>query len=164
MRGSPSLVWGRPAKSVVERPRGFKSHTPRFSCPKFASFLLVSGKKLAYLPFFVFRFCCISLLGLNSPRCPLFFLRVVKSYRRFFTFGLPSGSPESSFNCDRHFERIESLEPISFFPIVEEQVFDPVEKRWVLSKEPCQIIHSASIETKGKRSLFFCNHDDCWNV
>ena len=29
MRDSPSLVWGRPAKSVVERPRGFKSHIPR---------------------------------------------------------------------------------------------------------------------------------------
>jgi hypothetical protein len=29
VRGSPSLVWGRPAKSVVERPRGFESHTPR---------------------------------------------------------------------------------------------------------------------------------------
>ena len=28
-RGCPSLVGGRPAKSVVERPRGFKSHTPR---------------------------------------------------------------------------------------------------------------------------------------
>jgi hypothetical protein len=30
-RGSPSLVWGRPAKSVVERPRGFESHTPRLT-------------------------------------------------------------------------------------------------------------------------------------
>ncbi len=29
VRDSPSLVWGRPAKSVVERPRGFKSHIPR---------------------------------------------------------------------------------------------------------------------------------------
>ena len=29
MRDSPSLVWGRPAKSVVERPRGFNSHIPR---------------------------------------------------------------------------------------------------------------------------------------
>jgi hypothetical protein len=31
MRDSPSLVWGRPAKSVVERPRGFNSHIPRQS-------------------------------------------------------------------------------------------------------------------------------------
>ena len=30
VRGCPSPVGGRPAKSVVERPRGFKSHTPRF--------------------------------------------------------------------------------------------------------------------------------------
>ena len=29
VRDSPSLVWGRPAKSVVERPRGFNSHIPR---------------------------------------------------------------------------------------------------------------------------------------
>ena len=29
MRDCPSLVGGRPAKSVVERPRGFKSHIPR---------------------------------------------------------------------------------------------------------------------------------------
>ena len=29
-RDCPSLVGGRPAKSVVERPRGFKSHIPRF--------------------------------------------------------------------------------------------------------------------------------------
>ena len=29
VRDCPSLVWGRPAKSVVERPRGFKSHIPR---------------------------------------------------------------------------------------------------------------------------------------
>ena len=28
-RDCPSLVGGRPAKSVVERPRGFKSHIPR---------------------------------------------------------------------------------------------------------------------------------------
>jgi hypothetical protein len=31
VRDSPSLVWGRPAKSVVERPRGFNSHIPRHS-------------------------------------------------------------------------------------------------------------------------------------
>ena len=29
VRDCPSLVGGRPAKSVVERPRGFKSHIPR---------------------------------------------------------------------------------------------------------------------------------------
>ncbi len=29
VRGCPSLVGGRPAKSVTERSRGFKSHTPR---------------------------------------------------------------------------------------------------------------------------------------
>jgi hypothetical protein len=29
LRDCPSLVGGRPAKSVVERPRGFKSHIPR---------------------------------------------------------------------------------------------------------------------------------------
>ena len=31
VRDCPSLVGGRPAKSVVERPRGFKSHIPRQS-------------------------------------------------------------------------------------------------------------------------------------
>ncbi len=31
VRDCPSLVWGRPAKSVVERPRGFKSHIPRLN-------------------------------------------------------------------------------------------------------------------------------------
>jgi hypothetical protein len=36
LRGCPSLVGGRPAKSVVERPRGFESHTPRQLNPIYA--------------------------------------------------------------------------------------------------------------------------------
>ena len=39
-RDCPSLVGGRPAKSVVERPRGFKSHIPRHFPLKY---LITSG-------------------------------------------------------------------------------------------------------------------------
>ena len=41
VRDSPSLVWGRPAKSVVERPRGFNSHIPRHNShtPLFVDYL-----------------------------------------------------------------------------------------------------------------------------
>ena len=55
MRGCPSLVGGRPAKSVVERPRGFKSHTPRFLFLQIESLVLLR----VFLCFFVVLCCCV---------------------------------------------------------------------------------------------------------
>ncbi len=49
MRDCPSLVGGRPAKSVVERPRGFKSHIPRhFKFRLFLNLFLIIKLKLRY--------------------------------------------------------------------------------------------------------------------
>ena len=54
-RDCPSLVGGRPAKSVVERPRGFKSHIPRFYfCNSFSVALCFTWFLL---------FCVFSVLG-----------------------------------------------------------------------------------------------------
>jgi hypothetical protein len=58
----------------------------------------------------------ISFFGLNSPRYPLFVPRVVKSYRRLLTFGLPIVSPESSFNRDTHFRKVRIARTYFLFP------------------------------------------------
>ena len=55
VRDSPSLVWGRPAKSVVERPRGFNSHIPRhfsymLSCWKCCRYYFWDRKVVISIP------------------------------------------------------------------------------------------------------------------
>jgi hypothetical protein len=55
VRDSPSLVWGRPAKSVVERPRGFNSHIPRQLLFIFLALLIHckrSSEKVVHKAFF----------------------------------------------------------------------------------------------------------------
>ena len=68
MRDSPSLVWGRPAKSVVERPRGFNSHIPRHTPhTPFIDFLNQSLREVT-VKTYIKRLQLLSKIGnLNNP-------------------------------------------------------------------------------------------------
>ncbi len=53
------------------------------------------------------------------------------------------------------------LGSFSFFPVVAEQVFDPVEKRWVFS-EKASVVHPSPDLTKAYTALFFSEHHYRW--
>lgn len=55
------------------------------------------------------------------------------------------------------------LASFSFVPVIEEQVFNPVEKIRVSSKESCEV-HSASKEAKAYHGFFFSKHDGYCDV
>ena len=56
-----------------------------------------------------------------------------------------------------------ALGSLSFVPLIEKQVLNPVEEHWILSRK-AGVIRSPSNEAKAYGGSFFGEPDDYWNV